>query len=206
MMSKVFADISTSLDGFITGPDDSVAVGLGINGERLHEWIYNLAGWRERHGLTGGTQNRNSQIVDEAVENTGAFVMGKRMFDHGLPHWGDNPPFHMPVFVLTHEVREPLVKEGGTTFTFINDGVESALRHARAAAGDKDISVIGGANIIQQFMNANLLDEIQIHIVPILLGGGKRLFDHLNTGEITLGIDRVVESPDVTHIRYSITR
>jgi dihydrofolate reductase len=145
-MGKVTLDMSISLDGFIAGPNDSVGNPLGDGGERLHQWVYELASWRERHGIAGGRTDTDAEILDEAFENTGAVVIGKRMFDVANG-WGDNPPFHMPAFVITHDAREKLGKEGGTTFTFVTDGIESTLDQARAAAGDQDVSVAGGANI-----------------------------------------------------------
>jgi dihydrofolate reductase len=204
-MGKVTVDMSMSLDGFIAGPNDSVERPLGEGGERLHEWVYDLASWRERHGLTGGKTDSDAEVLDESLKNTGAVVVGKRMFDVANG-WGDNPPFHVPVFVLTHDAREKLVKEGGTTFTFVTDGIQSALEQAKAAAGDKDVSVGGGANIIQQYLSAGLLDEIQIHLVPVLLGDGRRLFEHTGTGQIELERTRVIESPGVTHLRFRVVK
>jgi dihydrofolate reductase len=203
-MAKVRADISMSLDGFIAGANDSPELPMGEGGERLHEWIFELASWRKRHGLSGGRADQDSELLEEAFAGVGAVVLGKRMFENAKG-WGDEPPFHVPVFVLTHEVREPLAKEGGTTFTFVTDGVESALAQARAAAGDGDVSVGGGANTIQQFIRARLLDEIQVHVVPVLLGGGIRLFDNLGR-DIELERTRIVESPDVVHLRFRIGR
>jgi dihydrofolate reductase len=205
-MSKVAVDLSMSLDGFITGPNDGPENGLGDGGERLHEWLYDLSSWRERHNLVGGQTSRDAEILDEAFKNTGAIVMGRRMFDIAEAPWGDNPPFHMPVFVVTHRAREQVVKQGGTTFTFVTDGIESALERAKAIAGDKDISVAGGANIVQQYLKAGLLDEIQIHLIPILLGGGRRLFDQLDTQQIEMETTRVIESPGVTHLRFSVVK
>jgi dihydrofolate reductase len=204
-MGKVTVDISMSLDGFIAGPNDSVERPLGEGGERLHEWIYDLASWRERHGLEGGKTDTDAEVLDESFKSTGAAVVGRRMFDVANG-WGDNPPFHMPVFVITHEAREKLVKEAGTTFTFVTDGIQSALEQAKAAAGDKDVSVAGGANIIQQYLSAGLLDEIQIHLVPVLLGDGVRLFDHLGTEQIELETTRVIESSGVTHLRFHVVK
>jgi dihydrofolate reductase len=203
-MGKVVANMSMSLDGFIAGPNDGPERPLGNGGERLHEWLYDLTSWRELHGLVGGKTNRDAEILDESFKNTGAVVMGRRMFNNGEKYWGDNPPFHMPVFVLTHEAREKVVKEGGTTFTFVTDGIESALEQAKAAAGDKDVSVAGGADTVQQFIKAGLLDEIQIHLVPVLIGDGIRLFEHLGTEQIKLEITRVIESPGVIHLRYRV--
>lgn len=203
-MGKVTVNISMSLDGFIAGPNASPTNPLGDGGDRLHQWVYKLESWRERHGLEGGESSRDAEILEEAFTNVGAAILGRRMFDEGEEPWGDNPPFHMPVFVVTHEAREKMVKEGGTTFTFVTDGIESALRQAKAAAGDRDISVAGGANIIQQYLKAGLLDEIQIHLVPVLFGGGIRLFDHPGADQIELENARVVESSDVTHLKFRV--
>jgi len=205
-MGKVITDMSMSLDGFIAGPDDRSEMGLGEGGERLHEWLYELASWRERHSLTDGTTGTDSEVLDEAFRNVGAILMGRRMFDLGEGPWGENPPFHTPVFIVTHRARQKVVKEGGTTYIFVTDGFESALRQAKAAAGDKDVSVAGGANVIQQSLKAGMLDEIQVHIVPVLLGGGIRLFDHLGVEPIDLETIRVIESPGVTHLRFRVGR
>lgn len=212
-MGKVIADISMSLDGFIAGPNDRPENPLGDGGEQIHEWVFELASWRERQGLDGGKSDRDSEIVEETFENVGAVVMGRRMFSNeegpwGNPpfegHWGENPPFHAPVFVLTHHAREPLVKDGGTTFTFVTDGIQSALEQAHAAAGDTDVSVAGGANTIQQFITNGLLDELEIHLVPVLLGDGIRLFENIDGGSIELDRMRVVDSPHVTHLKYRV--
>lgn len=203
-MSKVKADISVSLDGFVAGPNDSPENGLGDGGERLHEWVVGLESWRQQHGMSGGERNRDSEVTAETTANVGAFVMGRRMFDHGEGPWGDEPPFHMPVFVVTHRGREPLAKAGGTTFYFVTDGMESALRQARAAAGDKDVLISGGGNVIQQAVRARLLDEVQVHLVPVLLGGGRRLFEADDSEQMELRSTRVIESPTVTHLRYEL--
>lgn len=205
-MTKVVADISMSLDGFVTGPDDSPEQGLGAGGERLHEWVYELAAWRQPHGLEGGEDNRYSRLMQEAIQNVGALVMGRRMFDHGEGPWGDNPPFHKPVFVLTHRLQAPLVKEGGTTFTFVGDGIEDAIAQARASAGDKDVAIAGGADVIQQALRAGLLDEIEIHLVPVLMGDGVRLFGRSAEGPVELKLTRLVQSPDVTHMKFQVVR
>lgn len=204
-MGKVVLDITTSVDGFVAGPDDGPELPLGRGGERLHEWVVRLAAWREPHGLEGGETNSSSEVVEEGLQASGAVVLGRRMFDnaHG---WGDEPPFHKPVFVVTHDEREPLAKDGGTTFTFVTDGVESAVEQARAAAGGKDVSVAGGASVAQQCLRAGLLDEIQIHVAPLLLGGGVRLFEDTGGGQIELEPTRVIESPGVTHLRYRVVK
>jgi dihydrofolate reductase len=204
-MGKVLVDITTSLDGFVAGPKDGPELPLGEGGERLHEWVYGLASWREPHGLDGGETNRDSEILEEAMGNLGAVVVGRRMFDNA-GGWGDNPPFHVPVFVLTHEAREQEAKEGGTTFTFVTEGVETAIDQAQTAAGDKDVSIGGGANTIQQFLRAGLVDELQIHVAPLLLGGGVRLFDDLGTDEVNVQSTRVVESPVVTHLKFRVVK
>lgn len=204
-MGKVQLDITMSLDGFVAGPNDGPELGLGEGGERLHEWVVRLASWREPHGLEGGETNSSSEVVEEGLQSAGAIVLGKRMFDNAKG-WGENPPFHKPVFVLTHTEREPLTKEGGTTFTFVTDGVESAVRQAKAAAGDKDVTVAGGASVAQQCLRAGLLDELQIHVAPLLLGGGVRLFDDPGAEQIELEPTRVIESPGVTHLRYRVVR
>jgi dihydrofolate reductase len=203
-MGKVTSDITMSLDGMIAGPNDDVGNPLGDGGERLHQWLYDLASWRERHDLEGGETNRDSEIIDEAFAHTGAVVMGRRMFNVGEGPWGDNPPFHTPVFVVTHEVRDPLVKGGGTTFTFVTDGIEGALRQAQSAAAEMNVSIAGGAHVIRQAIKAGLLDELQIHLVPVLFGEGIRLFEDMGPGQTELKCTRVVDSPAVTHLRFRL--
>src|SRR5262245_10511801 len=213
-MSKVFADISTSLDGYVAGPSPSLDEPLGAGGERLHDWVVELEAWRRPHGLEGGETNASSTVVEETIARKGAVVMGRRMFSNGEGPWeddpkadgwwGDEPPFHAPVFVLTHHARDPLPMEGGTTFNFVTDGIESAIEQARAAAGEKDVQISGGANVIQQALAAGLLDEIQVSIAPRLLGGGTPLFGPGDDRDLEL--DRVVDAPGVTHLRYRVRR
>jgi len=216
-MARLTLDISMSLDGFIAGPNQTLEQPLGEGGEGLHEWAFRLASWREPHGLSGGETNvADDEVVAETLQATGAVVMGRRMFSGGKgpwaddPNtdawWGDNPPFHVPVFVLTHHPRETVIKEGGTSFTFVTDGIEAALEQARAAAGDQDVSLAGGADVAQQYLNAGLLDELQIHVAPVFLGGGVRLFDRLGPDPIELEATRVIESPTVTHLRYRVVK
>lgn len=212
-MARLTCDISVSLDGFIAGPNPSLEEPLGEGGDRLHEWAYGQASWRERHGLEGGERGADSEVMEEAFANTGAAVMGRRMFSGGEGGWeddprsngwwGEEPPFDFPVFVLTHHAREPLTL-GQTTFTFVTGGTGEALEEARAAAGDRDVSISGGASAIQQYLRAGQVDEIQIHVAPVLLGGGTRLFDGLGENAPGLEILRVVESPAVTHISYRV--
>jgi dihydrofolate reductase len=213
-MPKLKFDITMSLDGFIAGPNPRLEQPLGDGGEGLHQWGYGLESFRERHGLEGGASNRDAEILEESPADHGAAIMGRRMFGGGdgpwdeswQGWWGDEPPFRLPVFVLTHHPREPLVMAGGTTFTFVTDGIGSALEQARAAAAGKDIAVAGGANVAQQYLRAGLLDEFQIHVAPMLLGQGTRLFDDLGTDQVELEVTRVVESPAVTHLKYRVVR
>jgi dihydrofolate reductase len=215
-MGKVVVDISVSLDGFVAGPNQTLEEPLGEGGELLHEWIVGLATWQEAHGKGGGERNADDDLVREGRERTGAVIMGRRMFSGGEgpweddPNpdgwWGDEPPFGVPVFVLTHHDRETVQKKGGTTFTFVTDGIESALDQARSAAGDKDVLVAGGAAAVQQYLGAGLLDELQLHVAPVLLGGGVRLFEGLGPDDAKLQLASVNESPAVTHIRYEVVR
>jgi dihydrofolate reductase len=201
----VMANITMSLDGFVAGPNDGVGNPLGDGGERIHRWQYELSHWREAQGLRGGKVNRDSRMVEESDEATGAFVMGRRMFDHGEDPWGDTPPFRRPVFVVTTRPRDVLAKDGGTTFTFVTEGIESALTQARAAAGDKGVAVAGGANVIQQFIRSGLLDELQVHVAPFFLGNGVRLFSEVPPG-VELEPARVVASRWATHLKYAFPR
>ena len=213
-MTQLTLDISMSLDGFIAGPNPTVEEPLGEGGEQLHEWVIKLASWRESHGYEGGETNVDDEITRETLAAAGAVVMGRRMFSGGEGPWeddpkadgwwGDDPPFGMPVFILTHHARETVEKQGGTSFTFVTDGPEAALERAREAAGDRNVAIGGGANVVQQYLRAGLLDEMQIHVVPILLGGGVRLLDGLDP--LQLEVTRVVESPVVTHLKYRVVR
>jgi dihydrofolate reductase len=216
-MAKLRLDISMSLDGFVAGPDQTLEQPLGEGGEQLHEWAFRLASWREPHGLSGGDADAvDNEVVAEGLRATGAVIMGRRMFSGGEGPWeddakadgwwGDDPPFHVPVFVLTHHARETVVKEGGTSFTFVTDGVESALEQARAAAGERDVLLAGGANVAQEYLRAGLLDELQLHLVPLFLGGGVRLFDGLGPEAVELETMRVIESDAVTHLMYRVVR
>jgi dihydrofolate reductase len=200
-----------SLDGFIAGPDPSEEEPLGKGGEGLHEWVIKLAAWREPHGREGGEVNASTKAVEEAQENIGAVLMGRNMFGGGPGPWGeepwngwwgDEPPFHTPVFVLTHHPRDPLPMKGGTTFTFVTEGIESALDQAKHAAGGKDVSLAGGANVAQQYLAAGMLDEMQVNLVPILLGHGTRLFDNLAKADANIELVKVIDAPDVTHLNY----
>ena len=201
-----------SLDGFVAGPDQSVQNPLGIGGERLHEWVFELAVFRQMHGMEGGVVNDSSAVVEESIANIGATVMGRNMFGgHPGPWsitnpwngwWGDNPPFHHPVFVLTQHARAPLVLEGGTRFIFVNDGMAAALALARREANGKDVSLAGGASVAQQALAAGLVDEMEINLVPTLLGRGERLFDRVGDDLHGLSLVRTVTMPKVTHLKF----
>ncbi len=214
-MARLRFGISMSVDGFIAGPNPSEEQPLGEGGEQLHEWVITLAAWRKQHGLEGGEVNASSGVLEESLDNIGATVMGRNMFGGGPGPWGehpwegwwgDDPPFHTPVFVLTHHEREPLRKQGGTTFTFVTDGIESALEQAKEAAGGKDVSLGGGAAVFQQYLAAGLVDELKLSVVPILLGDGTRLFDNLAGADVKLEPVRVVDAPGVTHLTYRVGR
>lgn len=201
-----------SLDGFVAGPNQSEQNPLGEGGMQLHEWAFALEAWRKPHGQTGGEANASTGVVEASLQNIGATVMGRNMFGGQGPWgdspwdgwWGEEPPFQHPVFIVTHHARDPVAKRGGTTFTFVTDGIESALEQARAVAGAKDVALAGGADIAQQYLSAGLIDEMEIHLVPVLLGSGSRLFENLPPGEIELECSRVIDAPGVTHLAYRV--
>ena len=205
-MGLVTAHMSMSLDGFVAGPNGGAGNPLGDGGSRIQEWMFDLATFNEAQGKSGGRTGKDDEVLRERFNAPGAVVLGRRMFDEGEEPWGDEPPFHAPVFVLTHDAREPLVKEGGTTFTFVTDGVESALDQAKAAADDGTVNVGGGGNTVSQFIQAGLLDELEIHLTPVLFGKGVRLFDQLGGDNVDLELDRVVQSEAMTHLRYRIAK
>ena len=211
----VFIDISMSLDGYVAGPNQTLEEPLGRGGEQLHDWVVRLEAWRKPHGQEGGETGPDGELFSAQVDRIGAVIMGRRMFSGGSgpwesdPNadawWGDNPPFHVPVFVLTHHEREPVEKEGGTTFTFVTDGFESALEQARAAAGDKDVSIAGGAEAAQQALRAGVVDDVTLHLAPILLGGGASLFGGVGS-DLKLRLTNVLEGPHATHLQYAVER
>jgi dihydrofolate reductase len=213
-MSTFRFQLAVSLDGYAAGPDQSEENPLGVGGESLHEWIVELEAWRKQHGWEGGEVNASTPVVEEAQSNVGATVMGRNMFGGGpgpwsedppwIGWWGENPPFHTPVFVLTHHPREPLEMEGGTTFIFVTDGIESALEQARQVADGQDVRLGGGANVVQQYLAAGLIDEFELHIVPLLLGDGERLLENL--GNLEVEQVRAIEAPGVTHIKYRVVK
>jgi dihydrofolate reductase len=213
-MSKVRAFPTVSLDGFMAGPNQSEENPLGEGGEELHEWMLRLKVWREAHGYEGGASGESSQVAEEMTANVGAGIMGRKMFgpigggDWGdgawKGWWGEDPPFHTPVFVVTHHPREPLEMEGGTTFHFVTDGIESALAQAREAAAGKDVAVHGGASTIRQLLAAGHLDELVLNIAPILLGSGERPLDELGPNPPRLELERTIAAPNVTHLKYRV--
>jgi len=212
-MSKLRFKISMSLDGFVAGPSQSVNNPLGIGGGRLHEWAFKLAVFRALLGMQGGEINESTPLVEESLANIGATVMGRNMFgghpgpwDAANPWngwWGADPPFHHPVFVLTHHAREPLELEGGTSFTFVTGGIRAALEMARRAAAGRDVSLAGGAKAAQQYLAAGLVDEMEINLVPTLLGSGERLFDGVGDDLHGLELVRTVATPTVTHLKFA---
>jgi dihydrofolate reductase len=213
-MSKVRFDITMSLDGYVAGPNQSEENPLGEGGGDLHDWAFALTAFREPHGMEGGEVNASTPVVEESLANIGAEVMGRNKFGGGPGPWGDDPwngwwgddpPFHTPVFVLTHHAREPLEMGGGTTFTFVTDGIESALEQAKEAAGERDVKIGGGANVAQQYLAAGLIDEMEISVVPLLLGDGARLFDNLGA-DVKVEPVRAVEAPGVTHLKYKLVK
>jgi dihydrofolate reductase len=214
-MTRLKYSTSMSLDGFVAGVDQSRENPLGANGMLLHEWLRDLAVWRKEAGLEGGVTNASSAVVEAQDVNLGAIIMGRNMFGGGPGPWsadpcngwwGDNPPFHLPVFVLTHHTRARLDMQGGTSFTFVTDGLDAALDLAKGAANGQDVAVSGGASVAKQYIAAGLIDEIQIHVVPVFLGAGVRLFEDPALSTVELTQVSVIEAPEVTHITYRVVR
>jgi dihydrofolate reductase len=211
-MNSVTCQLSISLDGYVAGPNQSLDNPIGEDGMRLHQWAFDTDTWNEQHGQAAGERNADSEVAAELMEGIGAFIMGRNMFGPGRGEWdeswtgwwGEDPPYHTPVYVLTHHEREPVEMQGGTTFHFVTGGIEQALEQARAAAGDQDVSIAGGASTVNQYLAAGLLDELHLHIVPVVLGRGERLL--VDVGDPTLEPIKVVPSPAVTHIKYRVVR
>jgi dihydrofolate reductase len=211
-MSRLRFGISMSLDGFVAGANQSIDNPIGIGGMRLHQWVFPLKAWRAMQGLEGGEVNVSNQVIEEKVADIGATIMGRNMFgggpgpwDNTKPWdgwWGPNPPFHHPVFVLTRHPRKSLELEGGTTFTFVTGGIMSAFEQARRAAGTHDVALAGGASAAQQFLAAGLVDEMEVSLVPILLGDGERLFDGIGNELHGLELVRTVPAPNVVHLKF----
>ncbi|HEX7077217.1 MAG TPA: dihydrofolate reductase family protein [Candidatus Eisenbacteria bacterium] len=213
-MGKLRFNITMTLDGYVAGPRQSVENPLGEGGDRIHEWVYRLKSFREMHGdAAGGETGTNDDVLRSMFQNLGATIMGRNMFGGGPGPWkkeawngwwGDDPPYHTPVFVLTHHARDPLAMKGGTTFHFVTDGIESALAQAKEAARGKDVMLGGGAHAARQYLAAGLIDEMDLHLVPVLLGGGERLFDGLRGSDVKLALVETITAPDVTHLKYRV--
>jgi len=209
-------DITTSLDGFVAGPNPSLEDPLGQGGMQLHDWATSTRAWRERHGLEGGEDNADSELIAEGLARQGALIMGRRMFSGGSgpwendPNrdgwWGDDPPFRNPVFVLTHHARDRVEFENDTTFNFVTAGFEAALEQAQAAAGEKDVLIAGGAETIQQYLAAGLIDEFEIHVAPMLLGSGTPLFGGAGAERPHVELTRALSSPGAAHLRYRVIK
>ena len=203
MAGTVFFSVSMSLDGFIA--PESLEDLMGPQWRELQQWIFAQRYFRENLGLgEGGEEGRDNDIARETFERTGASVMGKRMFDAGEQAWPEEAPFHTPVFVVTHEERSPWGRPGGTTFHFVDDGIESALRQAREAAGDRDVRIAGGGATILEYVNAGLVDEFSIALAPVLFGSGIRLFEGVDESRVALEQIRAEPSPRVTHLTYAV--
>ena len=202
-MGIVTASMSISVDGYVGSADEGQWWPVH---ERLHRWVFDLRSWRARQGMDGGVDSVSSQIVEDEFANAGAYVMGRDMFDFGEEPWGDDPPFRAPVFVVTHRERETLRRQGGTTFTFVTDGVAAAIERARASAGDRDVRLSGGASVVRQAIAAGLLDELNLHQTPVLLGAGVRLWDDIGPQWREMEPTRAVAGDGVTHLTYRFTR
>ncbi len=206
-MSKVFFDNGLSLDGFIAGLNGGPKNPLGDEGVKIHDWMFKQKAFLEHLSLPGGeTDNIDNDIIEEIFNRTGASILGKRMFEEGEANWPEDAPFRTPVYVLTHQKRDPWVRKGGTTFYFVNDGIKSALQQAKQAAGNKDVRISGGANTIQQYLNAGLIDEFSIHVAPIMLTSGVRLFENIKKEKSSFEIIETINSPLVTHIKYKVKK
>jgi len=212
-MSRLRFGITMSLDGYVAGPDQSEENPLGVGGMELHEWFFPLKQFREMHGETGGEVNASSAVAEDRTTNIGATIMGRNMFgpvrgpwpdQSWRGWWGESPPFRHPVFVLTHHAREPIEMQGGTTFHFATDGLESALNQAKDAARGGDVWLAGGASVVNQYLAAGLVDEIGVSIAPLILGAGERLFEGLDRGAVRLEQVQAVDAPGVTHVKYQV--
>jgi dihydrofolate reductase len=212
-MTIVTAQMSVSADGFYAGPAEPSMQAWLESAEaagffRVTRWAIDAQAWRQRLGFKGGEHNANSQIIDETFDSAGAYVMGRRMADGGEIPWGDEPPFRAPVFVVTHRPRPTLHRQGGTSFTYVTDGIAAAIDQARAGANGKNVAIAGGGTLLRQAIKLGLVDELELHIVPVILGSGMRLLDpELGLGDmeaIELAPTRVIAASDVTHIRYQV--
>jgi dihydrofolate reductase len=204
-MSKVFVDVGMSLDGFIAGPNSGAKNPLGDDGLKIHNWMFKQKAFLSHLKMEGGeTNNKDNDIIEKTFNRIGANIMGKNMFVEGEANWPEESPFHCPVYVLTHEKREPLIRPGGTIFYFADEDIHTALQKAKNSAGEKDVRISGGAKTIQQYLNASLVDEFIIHIAPIFMGAGVRLFEHLDKTKFSFKINKVIDSQEATHLFYSV--
>ena len=197
-MSKVILGMSMSLDGIAGGEGD--AEGMALH-ETILGWVFPLRSWRQEQGQAGGVDSVDSRVWAEDFARVGPQVIGRTMFDYGYPHWGENPPFRAPVFVLTHRGQDPIAKAGGTTYTFVTDGIKAAVEQARAAAGDKDVLLAGGVSIAQQALAAGLVDEVRLHVPPVVVGRGVSLFGASQAG---LRCVEAVPGEGALHLRYEV--
>ena len=214
-MAELYADMSISLDGFVAGPDPTLEDPLGRGGMDLHAWAFATRTFRRMHGQEGGGSGVDDDLAMASLSQAGATIMGRRMFSGGEGDWesdprasgwwGDDPPFHHPVFVLTHHERDPLPMQGGTSFTFVTGGIEAALEQARDAAGKRDVAVGGGADAVQQYLAAGLLDRIRLHVAPLFLGSGRRLFDGVEAGRLEPA-GQAGSLGGVAHLDYRVLR
>ena len=215
-MGKVRVHMMMSLDGYTAGPNQSRERPFGERTDNFLDWIFKLKTWREMQGLEGGETGPSDDVMRETAANIGATIMGRNMFGGGPGPWtesepwngwwGENPPYHTPVFVITHHGRKPLPMAGGTVFNFVTDGIEAALEQARAAAGDKDVRIGGGADTVNQYLRAGMIDEMEVHLVPMIIGAGERLFVNLSDERPRLELIRTVATPDVTHLKYRVLK
>jgi dihydrofolate reductase len=213
-MGIVRFHVGVSLDGYLAGPDQTVEHPLGVGGEDLHRWMFDLEIWKRITGQEGGVRNESNAVLEEAHSNVGAYIMGRNMFGGGpgpwggdpewKGWWGDDPPYHTPVFVLTHHPRDPLTMQGGTTFHFVTEGADAALKQAGDAAAERDVVIAGGANTIQQYLATGAVDEFEFHVAPVILGAGERLLD--NVGDLRLEQIRAIEAPRVAHLKYRVVK
>lgn len=211
-MSVVRCHMTMTLDGYVTGLNQGPDKPFGEGTEHLNDWMWKIKSVNDLFGKAGGETGPSDDVFRERMANVGAYVMGRNMFGGSGPWgakpwngwWGDDPPYHTPVFVLTHFPREPLKMQGGTTFYFVTEGIESAIEQAKAAAGAKDVSIGGGAKVIQQALRADLVDQVELHLVPQILGAGGKLFDGLTGQDVQLELDRTVPGSGVTHLRYRV--
>lgn len=215
-MSSVRAHVMVSLDGYMAGEGFSNAKPFGNIPQEFLSWLFSLKSFQEITGGSGGETGPSDDVIRETAENLGATIIGRRMFGPGLPEieqwdeswkgwWGDNPPYHTDVFVVTHHPRAPIVMQGGTTFHFVTEGIQEALRLARQAAGERDVRIGGGATLLNQYLAAGLVDELETHVVPVIIGSGPRLFDGVGP-EVRFERVRLVEGRFATHIKYRVVK